>query len=116
LFVNAKHYIVIEGRYKRERLLGKGGFAYCIQVHDETDHKKYAMKIIPKLVNGRPRGLEKVENEISILLDMNHHNIAKMIRFFEDDENVYIVLELCENKSMIDLLKVRQRLTEAEVK
>lgn len=80
------------------------------------DNKKYAMKVIAKVVNGKPRCMEKIESEISILMDMDHPSVARMHRFFEDDENVYIVLELCDNKSMIELLKVRQRLTEDEVK
>lgn len=77
---------------------------------------KYAMKVIPKIVNGKPRAMDKIENEISILAEMDSPKVAKMIRFLEDDENMYIVLELCENKSMIDLLKVRQRLTESEAR
>lgn len=107
---------LIDGRYTKERYLGKGGFAYCVQVTDQTDDKKYAMKVIPKVANGKQRCMEKIENEISILVDMDHPSVARMHRFFEDEENVYIVLELCDNKSMIDLLKVRQRLTEDEVR
>lgn len=74
------------------------------------------MKVIPKIVNDKPRPMDKIENEIKILMEMDHSKVAKLIRFFEDDENVYIILELCENKSLIELLKVRTRLTENEVK
>jgi polo-like kinase 1 len=35
---------------------------------------------------------------------------------FEDKDNVYILLEICENKSLSDLLKKRKRLTDQEVK
>lgn len=38
--------------------------------------------------------MEKIENEISILGDMDHPAVAKMIRYFEDEDNVYIILEL----------------------
>lgn len=32
---------------------------------------------------------------------LDHRNIVKFERFFEDDTNVYIVLELCDNHSMM---------------
>ena len=35
--------------------------------------------------------------------------------FFEDGENVYILLELCENQTLNDLLKRRKTLHELEV-
>ena len=109
-------HLAIAGRYEKQRMLGKGGFAYCIQVYDLIDKQKYAMKIINKIVEGKPRALEKIENEISILMEMDHPKVCKMIRYFEDDENVYIVQELWEHRSLIDLLKVRQYLTELEVR
>ena len=36
--------------------------------------------------------------------------------YFEDDDNVYIVLDLCENQSLMELLRRRKRLTEEETK
>lgn len=42
-----------------------------------------------------------------------------MVRFeyvFEDSENVYIMLELCNNQTLNDLFKRRKRLTEFEIK
>ena len=74
------------------------------------------MKIIQKVVNGKARAMDKIENEIAIHADMDHPSIVKMYRYFEDEENVYMILELWDNRSIIELLKVRQRLTEDEVK
>lgn len=39
---------------------------------------------------------------------MEHQNIVKFERFFEDKDNVYILLELCENKSLGDLMNARK--------
>jgi polo-like kinase 1 len=81
-----------------------------------NDDEKYAMKVIPKVANGKPRPMDKIENEINILNEMDHPKVSRMHRFFEDTDNVYIILELCHNKSMIELMKVRHRLTENEVR
>jgi polo-like kinase 1 len=55
-------------------------------------------------------------SEIKIHKALKHENIVKFEHFFEDPENVYILLELCENQTLSDLLKRRKRLTEVEVK
>jgi polo-like kinase 1 len=81
----------------------------------ETE-KKFAMKVIAKTADGKPRDINKIENEVAIIAEMDHPWVVRMNRFFEDDENVYIIMELCENKSMIELLKTRTRLTEDETK
>ena len=47
---------------------------------------------------------------------MNHPHIVSLEHYFEDKENVYILYELRKNKTLNDLLKVRKKLTEIEVK
>jgi len=47
---------------------------------------------------------------------MKHKHICEYKHFFEDKTNCYILLELCQNQSMNELLKRRKRLTEPEVK
>ncbi len=47
---------------------------------------------------------------------MHHSNIVKFERHFEDSQNVYILLEMCNHKSMMELIKKRRRLTEGEVR
>ena len=37
-------------------------------------------------------------------------------RYFEDKENVYIMLDICENQSLSDLIKRRKRLHEVETR
>ncbi len=44
-----------------------------------------------------------------------HKHIVGFDHFFEDYENVYILLELCESQSMNELLRRRKRLHELEV-
>ena len=46
---------------------------------------------------------------------MHHTNIVAFEHFFEDSENVYILLELCQNQTLNELLRRRKRLMELEV-
>jgi polo-like kinase 1 len=47
---------------------------------------------------------------------LKHKHVCEYKHFFEDKTNCYILLELCQNHSMNELLKRRKRLTEPEVK
>ena len=54
-------------------------------------------------------------SEIKIHRSLHHNNIVGFEHFFEDAENVYILLELCQNQSLNELLRRRKRLHELEV-
>ncbi|KAI9349590.1 kinase-like domain-containing protein [Obelidium mucronatum] len=101
--------------YKTGRLLGEGGFARCYEV-TTSDGEKLAAKIIRKSSLTSQKQKQKLFAEIRIHQQMSHPAIVAFQHVFEDDENVYIILELCENGTMIDFLKHRKRLTEPEVR
>ena len=54
-------------------------------------------------------------SEIKIHRSVSHQHVVKFEHFFEDAENVYILLELCQNQSLNELLRRRKRLHELEV-
>ncbi len=53
-------------------------------------------------------------SEIRIHRSLHHPNIVCFEHFFEDNENVYILLEICQNQTLNELLRRRKRLTELE--
>lgn len=101
-------------RYKRGRYLGKGGFAKCYELTSMDSNRSYAGKIIPKTSLAKPSSRKKLLNEIKIHRSIRDPNVVRFERFFEDKENVYILLELCPNHSLMELMKRRKRLTEVE--
>jgi polo-like kinase 1 len=106
---------VIIKKYNKGRFLGKGGFA---RVYEFTDLEKktiLAGKVIEKASLSRSRARQKLMSEIKIHKSLNHSNIVKFEHFFEDNENVYILLELCANQTLTELMRRRKRLTELEV-
>lgn len=46
----------------------------------------------------------KVMNEIKVHKSLDHQKIVKFSHFFEDPEHVYILLELCQPKTLNDLI------------
>ncbi|CCD23928.1 polo kinase CDC5 NDAI_0C02680 [Naumovozyma dairenensis CBS 421] len=101
--------------YRREHFLGEGGFARCFQIKDESG-KIFAAKTVAKISIKSEKTKRKLLSEIQIHKSMKHSNIVQFIDCFEDDANVYILLEICPNGSLMDLLKKRKSLTEPEVR
>ena len=102
-------------KYERGKFLGKGGFAKCYEMKRVDNGRIFAAKIFDKkgLSNGRSK--KKLINEIKIHKKLNNPNIVGFEKFFEDKDNVYILLELCSNQTLNELVKRRKRLGELEV-
>jgi len=54
--------------------------------------------------------------EIQVHKTMVHPNVVKFVECFEDCDNIYMILELCPNKSLMDMLRARKRFTEPETR
>eukprot|EP00658_Telonema_sp_P-2_P059087 TRINITY_DN47789_c0_g1_i1.p1 TRINITY_DN47789_c0_g1~~TRINITY_DN47789_c0_g1_i1.p1 ORF type:complete len:139 (-),score=38.86 TRINITY_DN47789_c0_g1_i1:2-418(-) len=54
-------------------------------------------------------------SEIKIHRALDHPAIVKFERYFEDNAAVYILLELCERQTLMELLKSKRRLKQKEV-
>ena len=102
-------------KYIKGRLLGKGGFAKCYEfINQDTEHSS-AAKIIPKKSLVKSRAKQKLISEIKIHKSLHHPNIVAFEHYFEDSENVYLLIEICDNQTLNELLKRRKKLTELEV-
>lgn len=57
---------------------------------------------------------EKMTQEIQIHKTLDHKNVVKFFDFFDDPNNIYIVLELCKSRSMMELHKRRPVVSDYE--
>ncbi|XP_030630323.1 serine/threonine-protein kinase PLK3 [Chanos chanos] len=102
--------------YFKGKLLGKGGFARCYEMTDLATNKMYAVKVIPQSRVSKPHQREKITNEIELHKTLQHKHVVKFSHHFEDQENIYIFLELCSRKSLAHIWKARHTLTDPEVR
>lgn len=91
------------------KVLGKGklGKVYCVK-HKESDFIA-AIKVMSKkdLIDLK---LEKnFRREIEIQLKLNHPQISRLLGFFHDDKNVYLILEYALHGELYQHLKVTRR-------
>lgn len=103
-------------RYARGRFLGKGGFAKCYEITDMETKQVFAGKIVPKSLILKQHQREKMTSEIAIHKSLNHANIVGFHGFFEDDDFVFVVLEICRRRSLLELHKRRKAVTEPEAR
>jgi len=101
-------------RYLRGRMLGKGGFAKVYLCTALDTSKTYAVKIVPKANLVKARARQKLQAEIKIHRTLRHKNVCEYKHYFEDRDNCYILLELCHNQSLNEMIKRRKRITEPE--
>ncbi|CAM4517648.1 serine/threonine-protein kinase PLK1 [Lepidochelys kempii] len=102
--------------YMRGRFLGKGGFAKCYEITELQSQEVFAGKIVPKSLLVKPHQKEKMSMEISIHRSLAHRHVVGFQGFFEDGDFVFVVLELCRRRSLLELHKRRKALTEPEAR
>ncbi|KAL5594737.1 hypothetical protein BROUX41_001651 [Berkeleyomyces rouxiae] len=100
--------------YQVGKMLGKGGFALCYVGHQMDTKQRYALKVVRSKMP--PKMEQKFQTELQIHSKMKHKNIVNFLRAFAFENSTYLVLELCSNGSLMDMVRRRKGLTEPEVR
>ncbi|KAL0959806.1 hypothetical protein HGRIS_011487 [Hohenbuehelia grisea] len=100
-------------QFHRVGFLGEGGFARVYEVQDRRGNR-LACKVVSKGSLKTKKAKTKLWAEIKIHRSLDHPNIVQFQDCFEDNDNVYMTLELCHSGALIDMLRRRRRFTEAE--
>lgn len=85
---------------KEYHILVKGGMSIVYKVMDIDTKEEFALKILKKSFINSSYRKRQLDKEIKIHKKLDHPNIVKFIFNFEDNENIYILLELCEKKDI----------------
>ncbi|CAI7661351.1 unnamed protein product [Penicillium bialowiezense] len=95
--------------------LGKGGFAVCYEGSLARNGRVYAMKVV-KSHMPQKKMEEKFRTELQIHSKMRHPFIVQFYRAFAFESSTYVVLELCPNGSVMDMVRKRRCLSLPEVR
>ncbi|CAG9335573.1 unnamed protein product [Blepharisma stoltei] len=94
--------------------LGKGSFSRVFLAVENTSQKKFAIKCIQKKdLLRRKNGLSHIINEIEIVRKLDHPNIIKLHKVYEDIDYVYLVLDYIEGKDLHKRLQTKNYSEEA---
>src|SRR5258708_5864468 len=101
--------------YVTGRKLGKGGFAVCFEGRSKTTAEVFALKVVKAKVEQK-KMMEKFRTELQIHAKMHHPNIVEFLRAFTIEDHTYVVLQMCPNGSLTEMVKVRACLSLPEVR
>ena len=85
------------------KVIGSGAFGKVYLSHNlhNEDHK-VAIKVLNKVkLKGH---LDAIEEEIAILMKLDHPNIVKYYETYKDDKFIYIVMEYIQGADLFDTI------------
>lgn len=98
-------------RYEVKEKVGRGHFGYtcsAIATKGKLKGQNVAAKIIPKAKMTTAIAIEDVRREVKILRALTgHSNLVQFYDAFEDKDNVYVVMELCQGGELLDRILAR---------
>ncbi|TYK18738.1 CDPK-related kinase 7-like isoform X1 [Cucumis melo var. makuwa] len=107
-FGYSKHFAA---HYDLGEEVGRGHFGYTCSARAKKGSFKgqqVAVKIIPKSKMTTAIAIEDVRREVKILRALTgHKNLVQFYDSYEDEENVYVVMELCEGGELLDRILSR---------
>jgi serine/threonine protein kinase len=87
------------------KLLGKGSYGEVKLAIDKLTLKKYALKIYSKKTLEDPKKKSNIENEITILKQLDNINIMKLYEVIKTDKFQYLIMEYIDGISLLDIIK-----------
>uniref|UniRef100_A0AC34GVH0 Polo kinase n=1 Tax=Panagrolaimus sp. ES5 TaxID=591445 RepID=A0AC34GVH0_9BILA len=91
--------------YTIHQCLGKGGFAYVYRA--TSDSETFAIKVISLSKIQSPSYGDKIQREIDIHKKLQHSNVVSLFSTFQDQYNVYLLLDYCPYGTLLDYINSR---------
>lgn len=97
--------------------LGKGHFASVYLCVEKSTGMRYAVKKFEKRTGpGEKSKVDGLQQEIAVLMGVSHPTLLCLKETFDEDDGVYLVLELAPEGELFNLIIMKQKLTEAEAR
>jgi hypothetical protein len=98
----------VEGRYRLNRVIGRGGMGAVYETHDIRLNRRVAVKILSGGLFGNPEALRRFQREAHASARLNHANIVRVYDYgVLNTEGAYLVMELLRGKTLGDVLRNR---------
>ena len=72
----------------------------------------FIVKIVDKTKLKQKNEANRIINEISILKQLHHQNVISLENVYEDNKAIYIVMEYCEGKDLLNYVQKKKKLNE----
>ena len=98
--------------WENKKHLGFGAFATVYEAYSKSLKIKVALKVLNKGLIKKEHNMPQVQREIFLMYQVQHPNIIKLFNHFEDDESIYLVMELATGGNLIEKLNSKGYLPE----
>ncbi|EGR31676.1 protein kinase domain protein [Ichthyophthirius multifiliis] len=97
----------------QKKVLGSGTYGSVFKAKKKDSKIIRAVKQIPK---SKVKNTERFKAEIDITRSLDHPNIIKLFETYEDERNVYLIMEICEGGELFDRIIEKGRFSEVEAR
>ncbi|GAA3171329.1 Stk1 family PASTA domain-containing Ser/Thr kinase [Blastococcus jejuensis] len=106
--------VVLEGRYRLEERLARGGMSTVYSATDLRLHRTVAVKVMADHLVHDPTFVDRFTREARAAAMLSHPNVVSVSDQGSDQGLVFLVMELVRGRTLRDLLTARGRLTVGE--
>ena len=99
---------LVEGKYKVERMLGKGGMGAVFLAHDLTLEREVAIKVLPPDISLDAQIVKRFQQEAKTAAKLDHTNIIPIYRVESEGGLNYFVMKYIAGTSLEDVLDQKQ--------
>ena len=104
-------------QYRILQQLGKGHFATVYLCVERSTGMQYAVKRFEKRPGeGDKSKTDGLQQEIGVLKSVSHPNMLCLKDTFDEEDGVYLVLELAPEGELFNTIVMKQKLTEEETR
>ncbi|KAF2098515.1 Pkinase-domain-containing protein [Rhizodiscina lignyota] len=104
-------------QYSIQEQLGKGHFASVYLCIEKCTGMRYAVKKFEKRSGDKARSqVDGLQQEIAVLMGVSHPSLLCLKDTFDEDDGVYLVLELAPEGELFNWIVMKQKLTEEETR
>ncbi|KAH8731410.1 kinase-like domain-containing protein [Phaeosphaeriaceae sp. PMI808] len=104
-------------QYTMQEQLGKGHFASVYLCVEKSTGVQYAVKKFEKRSGpGEKSKVDGLQQEIGVLMGVSHPTLLCLKDTFNEDDGVYLVLELATEGELFNWIVMKQKLTEVETR
>ena len=103
--------------YRILQQLGKGHFATVYLCVEKATGDRYAVKRFEKRPGETERSkTDGLQQEIAVLMAVSHPNVLCLKDTYDEDDAVYLILELAPEGELFNWIVMKQKLTEDETR
>ena len=99
-------------QYTLNDQIGFGAFSEVYKATDTLSGERYAVKILPKAALIDAKDQERFQREVNAMAFLKHPNVVSLKDFLWDDDNFYLVMDLCEGRELLNYLQKNKKCDE----